>query len=130
MIQQSGEEDMNVRVEEINEKLFADQQIAESVIQDTIPKQQESTRGDETKLTTNSKIKTKSPIRKTILNIKKRLNAIFLRLLFMSIPSYHIYLLSCIYDEPLYYLLFLIYGILIFDGLWVAFKRGGHDYYW
>lgn len=130
MTQQESEQEMNVSVEEINEKLFADQQIAESVIQDSIPKQQESTRDDEKKLATNSKIKTKLPIRKKILSVKKRFNALLVRLLFMIIPSYHIYLLACIYKEPLYYLLFLIYGILIVDGCWVAFKRGGHDYYW
>lgn len=64
------------------------------------------------------------------LHYRRYFDAILVRLIFLAIPSYHIYLLYCLYNAPLYFLLYSYYIIIILDGTYVVWKRGGRDYYW
>ena len=61
---------------------------------------------------------------------RKYIDTILMRLLFITIFSLHIYYLACIYDNRAFYILYLSSPIIILDGLYILFKRHGHDYYW
>ena len=71
-----------------------------------------------------------SPKFKKFLNIRRRFKSFFLRIFFMLIPGFHIYFVSCIFNQPLFYLLFGFYIITMADGFYVTFKRAGYDHYW
>lgn len=61
---------------------------------------------------------------------RKYTDTIFMRVLFITIFSLHIYYLACIYDNRAFYILYLSSPIIILDGFYILFKRHGHDYYW
>lgn len=63
-------------------------------------------------------------------NIKRYLNSILVRLIFMAIPCFHIYLVSCLYSNPVFYILFAGTLVIFLDGIYVLVKRHGHDHYW
>lgn len=67
---------------------------------------------------------------KKFLHIRRYVDAILVRLIFMAIPSYYIYILYCIYNSPLYFMMFSYYIVIILDGAYVLWKRAGRDYYW
>lgn len=71
-----------------------------------------------------------SPKFKKFLNIRRRVKSFFLRLFFMAIPSFNIYFVACIFNQPLFYLLFGFYIITLADAFYVTFKRAGYDHYW
>jgi hypothetical protein len=63
-------------------------------------------------------------------NIKRYWNSILVRLIFMGIPCFHIYLVSCIYSNPVFYILYAGTIVIFLDGIYVLVKRHGHDHYW
>ena len=63
-------------------------------------------------------------------NIKRYLNSILVRLIFMAIPCFHIYLVSCIYSNSLFFILYAYIIVILADGVYVLVKRHGHDHYW
>ena len=63
-------------------------------------------------------------------NIKRYCNSILVRLIFMAIPCFHIYLISCIYSNSLFFILYAYIIVILADGVYVLVKRHGHDHYW
>ena len=63
-------------------------------------------------------------------NIKRYVNSIFIRLMFLSIPCFHIYLVSCIYSNSLFYILFVYIIVILLDGIYVVVKRHGNEHHW
>ena len=65
-------------------------------------------------------------------HIKRYWSSIFVRLMFMALPSFHIYLLSCIYSNQFFF--FCIFNsyiiVILIDGIYVLIKKDGHDHYW
>lgn len=73
--------------------------------------------------------KTSSKLRK-FLTIRIYFHSIFVRILFMTIPSFDIYFLSCVYESKAILTLYGSFLIIAIDGLYVIIKRKGRDYYW
>ena len=71
-----------------------------------------------------------SPKLRKFMIIRRYFYSIFVRLIFMALPSFHIYYLGCIYETTLIWALYASYALIILDGIWVVWKRGGRDYYW
>ena len=63
-------------------------------------------------------------------NIKRYLNSIFIRLMFLALPCFHIYLVSCIYSNSLFYILFVYIIVILLDGIYVVVKRHGNEHHW
>lgn len=75
-------------------------------------------------------LKKLSSFRKNFFQIRRYLNAIFVRLAFVMISSYQIYLLSCLYKSKIIFLYFFFCIVIILDGIYIIWKRAGRDYYW
>lgn len=71
-----------------------------------------------------------SPGFRRFFKIRRYIDSIIVRAIFLILSSYQIYFLSCIYKDQFYYLLYSYYFIIVIDGLWVIWKRGGRDYFW
>lgn len=71
-----------------------------------------------------------SPGFRKFFKIRRYTDSIIVRAIFLILSSYQIYFLSCIYKDQFYYLLYSYYFIIVIDGLWVIWKRGGRDYFW
>lgn len=67
---------------------------------------------------------------KKVFKVRRYLDSVFIRLMFLALPSYQIFFISCIYNQPFYYFLYASYIIIILDGVWVFWRRQGRDYYW
>lgn len=65
-----------------------------------------------------------------VFKVRRYIDSVFVRLLFIGLPAYQIFFISCIYNQPFYYFLYASYIIIILDGVWVFWKRQGRDYYW
>jgi hypothetical protein len=63
-------------------------------------------------------------------NIKRYLNSIFIRLMFLALPCFHIYLVSCLYSNSLFYILFVYIIVILLDGIYVLVKRQGNEHHW
>jgi hypothetical protein len=75
-------------------------------------------------------LKTGTPVFKKILILRRYVNAISVRLAFMIEPWFSIYFTSCAYQNNGYLAMFIGCAVIFIDGLYVIFKRKGHDYYW
>jgi hypothetical protein len=62
--------------------------------------------------------------------IKRYLNSIFIRLMFLAIPCFHINLVSCLYSNSLFYILFVYIIVILLDGIYVLVKRHGNEHHW
>ena len=63
-------------------------------------------------------------------NIKRYLNSLIVRFMFLGIPCFHIYFVSCIYSNSLFFFLFAYIIVILADGVYVLMKRHGHEHHW
>lgn len=60
---------------------------------------------------------------KRFIRVHNYTDAIFVRLMFIALPSYHIYILSCLLDEKFLLLLYLSFLVIAVDGVYVIWKQ-------
>lgn len=63
-------------------------------------------------------------------NIKRYWSSIIVRLMFLGIPCFHIYLVSCIYSNSFFFFLFAYIIVILADGVYVLVKRHGNEHHW
>lgn len=65
-----------------------------------------------------------------VFKVRRYIDSVVVRLMFIGLPAYQIFFVSCIYNQPFFYFLYASYIIIILDGAWVFWRRQGRDYYW
>ena len=63
-------------------------------------------------------------------NIKRYWKSILIRLMFLAIPCFHINLVSCLYSNSLFYILYAYIIVILADGFYVVVKRHGNEHHW
>lgn len=75
----------------------------------------------------------KSSLKKSIYkiqNVRKYCDCIFVRLFYIMVPAFRIYISSCIYDESLFIIVYTCSAVIVLDLVYALWKRDALDYYW
>lgn len=65
-----------------------------------------------------------------IQNVRKYCDCIFVRLFYIMVPAFRIYISSCIYDESLFIIVYTCSAVIVLDLVYALWKRDALDYYW